>query len=405
MLCEISLVIHYSTMHQEQVKENDCTASLEVCNEITRVHIDANQTNHSVALDYISKNIPFILTGDVCITRGGSRWPIFDLWLQDEPNEGTGYLNVDYICQKYGDETVPVARCGREEYGAHPKTEMTFREYLNYLTSFNNSSHTDCLYLKDYHFMRSHPDVELYETPACFSSDWLNEYCCDKGIDDYRFVYMGPKGSWTPFHADVLRSYSWSANVCGKKRWILYPSGGEDKLKDKLGNLPFDVSTEQYASVAHHLYKQRMEVVQEAGEAIFIPSGWHHQVHNLEVTLSVNHNWFNRNNVPKCWQYLQETLSCVQRQIDDCRDMHDWHGHCQVLLRAYLGFNYGDFLKIIIHIAKKRILTNEDANYDVQPILAILQSVCKDEIALQVSQVEVNDCLAHLYKHLPDNKK
>ena len=53
-----------------------------------------------------------------------------------------------------GDETVPVARCGREEYGAHPKTEMTFREYLNYLTSFNNSSHTDCLYLKDYHFMR-----------------------------------------------------------------------------------------------------------------------------------------------------------------------------------------------------------------------------------------------------------
>lgn len=27
-------------------------------------------------------------------------------------------------------------------------------------------------------------------------------------------------GSWTPLHADVFRSYSWSANVCGKKRWF-----------------------------------------------------------------------------------------------------------------------------------------------------------------------------------------
>lgn len=34
---------------------------------------------------------------------------------------------------------------------------------------------------------------------------------------DYRFVYLGPAGSWTPLHADVLRSYSWSANVAGRK--------------------------------------------------------------------------------------------------------------------------------------------------------------------------------------------
>ena len=43
--------------------------------------------------------------------------------------------------------------------------------------------------------------------------------------DDYRFVYMGPKGTWTPFHADVFRSFSWSANICGRKRWIFFPPG------------------------------------------------------------------------------------------------------------------------------------------------------------------------------------
>jgi len=36
---------------------------------------------------------------------------------------------------------------------------------------------------------------------------------------------MGPRGSWTALHADVLRSFSWSFNVCGRKRWLLFPPG------------------------------------------------------------------------------------------------------------------------------------------------------------------------------------
>lgn len=123
--------------------------------------------------------------------------------------------------------------------------------------------------------MQEYPEYVAYITPTFFCDDWLNLYldnfrmnthsgsdqqnkeiCCS----DYRFVYMGVKGlilvvmksssgnefqiilhfslqrheqrnrnfllslllagSWTPLHADVFRSYSWSANVCGKKRWF-----------------------------------------------------------------------------------------------------------------------------------------------------------------------------------------
>jgi hypothetical protein len=86
---------------------------------------------------------------------------------------------------------------------------------------------------------------------------WLGALCRTDIDDDYRFVYMGPKGSWTPLHsgacpiivsrggltsflwflhsphtapdhsplcrADVFGSYSWSANVCGRKRWVFFP--------------------------------------------------------------------------------------------------------------------------------------------------------------------------------------
>ena len=39
------------------------------------------------------------------------------------------------------------------------------------------------------------------------------------------------------------------------------------------------------------------EIIQRRGEVIFVPSGWHHQVENVEDTISINHNWFNAANI------------------------------------------------------------------------------------------------------------
>ncbi|PVD38030.1 hypothetical protein C0Q70_00637 [Pomacea canaliculata] len=49
-------------------------------------------------------------------------------------------------------------------------------------------------------------DYDAYSTCSFFRSDWLNEFWDkrDDVDDDYRFVYMGPKGTWTPFHADLI---------------------------------------------------------------------------------------------------------------------------------------------------------------------------------------------------------
>lgn len=45
-------------------------------------------------------------------------------------------------------------------------------------------------------YCRMFPEHHAYTTPIYFSSDWLNEYWDTLDVDDYRFVYMGPKGSW-----------------------------------------------------------------------------------------------------------------------------------------------------------------------------------------------------------------
>ena len=66
-----------------------------------------------------------------------------------------------------------------------------------------------------------------YFLPIYFSSDWLNEFSDFRTDtqDDFRFVYIGPQGTWTPLHTDVYCSYSWSANIVGRKRWWIFPPG------------------------------------------------------------------------------------------------------------------------------------------------------------------------------------
>ncbi len=59
--------------------------------------------------------------------------------------------------------------------------------------------------------------------------------------------------------------------------------------------------------------------VQGVGEAIFVPSGWHHTVENVEDTLSINHNWINGHNLHWGWDLLRRERADAAAAIEDCR--------------------------------------------------------------------------------------
>lgn len=104
--------------------------------------------------------------------------------------------------------------------------------------------------------------------------------------DDFRFVYMGPRGSWTALHHDVLLSNSWSANICGRKRWLLFPPSVSHHLRDSTGVLVSDAqngSQDRWPNL-HLALEQSIEVEQLAGEVIFVPSGWFHQAITPNIT-------------------------------------------------------------------------------------------------------------------------
>lgn len=201
----------------------------------------------------------------------------------------------------------------------------------------------------------------------------------------------------TPFHADVFTSFSWSVNICGTKKWIFIPPGEENKLKDKFGNLLYDV-TNSLNSVKH------FEVIQKAGEAVFVPSNWHHQVWNLEDTISVNHNWINGCNIDTMWHSLSDHLISVKNEIKDCMDMPDFEDHCQLMLKASFGMDFEEFYTFIVYIAKKRIdllkngkvlhlpeqriLGRNHARFDLLCIYDVLKMLSEHEDVTKLSNFE-----------------
>ncbi|XP_037068214.1 2-oxoglutarate and iron-dependent oxygenase JMJD4-like isoform X3 [Pollicipes pollicipes] len=269
---------------------------------------------------------------------------------------------------------------------SHPVFSFAFEEpkYEEFYTRFimgNSPCILSCGMIDDWKasksWVDSSGDPDLQDLGLEY--DWLNEFWEEQPElrDDFRFVYVGVAGTWTPFHADVFRSFSWSANVCGRKRWILLPPGEEEKLRS-LSQLPFDVAGVLGAespsaavssatlpagvSVARLQPKtspggvRYFDVIQEAGEVMFVPSDWHHQVWNLRDTISINHNWLNAANVGHASRHLLASLTAVKAELADIADGSGaWLAQCQQLLKATHGMDVREFVELLCFAADRRL--------------------------------------------------
>ncbi|KAL3628874.1 hypothetical protein CASFOL_027920 [Castilleja foliolosa] len=312
---------------------------------------------------YLARNQPVILTG---LTDD---WRACKDWVSDD-----GKPNLRFFSAHFGGSTVQVADCDTKEFTDQKRLEMSVFEFIDIwvkLSSSGNGGDDDgkLLYLKDWHFVKEYPDYVAYTTPNFFLDDWLNLYL-DKysmhddpesykarneiSCSDYRFVYMGAKGTWTPLHADVFRSYSWSANVCGRKQWyFLTPSQHhlvfDRYMKSSVYDIFEDVCESKYPGFEKAIW---LECTQEQNEIIFVPSGWYHQVHNLEDTISINHNWFNAFNVSWVWDLLLREYHEAKGYIEDIKDIcDDFEGLCQKNLAANAGMDFRDFFILMIRFA------------------------------------------------------
>jgi hypothetical protein len=175
------------------------------------------------------------------------------------------------------------------------------------------------------------------------------------GGGTHRFVYVGVAGTWTPLHADVLRSFSWSVNVAGSKRWLMVPPQRSRHLLSRDGTRrPKDLREAMKADPEDadndfpEARKAAPLVVEQApGAVLFVPSLWYHQVHNLTDCVSINHNWLNAANARVCWAMLRDETSAVREGLLDPEDRCDGV-LCQQLVARRAGADYPTFAGMLV---------------------------------------------------------
>lgn len=144
--------------------------------------IDSQELSYG---DFYNK---FLLQQIPCVIRGLSKeWGCSKNWFRNNQ------VNFEYIAEKLGHRKVPIRNCSKKVFDSHENSSIYFCDFVNY---WKNRNQKHILYLKNWHLQNELPSYEFYNVPEFFGSDWLNEYMLDTNKDDYRFVYMGVKGSW-----------------------------------------------------------------------------------------------------------------------------------------------------------------------------------------------------------------
>lgn len=150
-------------------------------NTVDSTYPACNITYQEFFENHMIKNLPCIIKNVI------TSWECSEKWIEND------HIKYEYLEQTYGDLEAPVADCNDILDYAQRTTVMKVKEFLNYMQGNRRNS---LLYLKDFHLKKLRPNDNFYVIPLLFTSDWLNEYAHDKNEDDYKFVYIGPKGSW-----------------------------------------------------------------------------------------------------------------------------------------------------------------------------------------------------------------
>lgn len=236
---------------------------------------------------YLKPNIPVIL-GPALVKN----WPALRLWTR-EAADGSHTVDWAYLAEHYGLCEVSVADCSASD--AYGNMDCESALFGSVVAKWQQGL-GQALYAKDWHLPRiveaSDPSSlpthsphdcyvgedmpgqnsrAFYTTPDIFRDDWMNAYYTAFTPDDFRFVYCGAEGTFTPLHRDVYCSYSWSTNVCGRKRWWLYPPEDTQYLFMKERRISVhDVRCVDHARFPEFGKAKPLLLIQEEGETIFV---------------------------------------------------------------------------------------------------------------------------------------
>ncbi|MBA0622008.1 hypothetical protein Godav_007581 [Gossypium davidsonii] len=391
---------------------------------------------------YLAGNQPVLLTG------------LMDDWIASKHwVSSNGQPNLIFFPTHFGKSKVQVADCDTREFTDQKRIEMSVSEFVNHWLQGSKENHDvngkSVLYLKDWHFVKEHPEYQAYITPLFFTDDWLNLYLDnyhmhddldadrvsnDISCSDYRFVYMGAKGSSmdnfllniasdscmfgdfsTLAFLDFVKGHLVSIQTITaiSLAFIVIVAGvqenGNTQLTSCLHLCCFTlilkpVKVLNMKNTVYNIFDDISETEfpgfkKEQNEIIFVPSGWYHQVHNL-------------------WDLLLRDYKEAKEYIEDIKDIcDDFEGLCQRNLAANTGMNFNDFFIFISRFSLANVvelyylrgeLNSENSMWHCSAIIKHfalnLSSIRKTALKMKSEGVKGNLGIINLLETLSDPK-
>lgn len=145
------------------------------------------------------------------------------------------------------------------------------------------------------------------------------------------FLLGGPR-TGSQLHQDGHTTVGWNVCCFGLKRWV-FLSPETDVAGLGLGQclegpaLWFAQNLSRLHELAANGQIQMLECIQERGDLILIPQGWHHAICNLETSCALAHTAVLPSLLPRCWPQLfcqhpafaltlQDVLAHARPEID-----------------------------------------------------------------------------------------
>ena len=223
--------------------------------------------------DYASSGKPVVITDAI------SDWKALGLW------------SPDYLKSKIGKIAVPVSVSPNGVFSGDPKKGfagrsqmMTVGNFIDLITSRGQAG-------KRYYIQQK---AILQVFPKLAEDIKLPDYL-ERRLVTAANLWFGSGGNISPLHYDA--THNLLAQVVGQKRVVLFSPRHLRQLypfstHSRIPHLSrVDIEHPDYEKYPRFRKAEAIECILGPGDVLFIPAFWWHQVHSLDITVSVNFWW------------------------------------------------------------------------------------------------------------------
>ncbi|MFZ3470950.1 cupin-like domain-containing protein [Streptomyces sp. 4.24] len=205
------------------------------------------------------------------------------------PWRARGLWTTEFFRREYGPTPVPVRNYPAGSEYDYTLDHTTLGDFLDYWenTPADTALARDRQYLAEWNFVRDCPGLlDDFDIPEIFSED-----CIERLPEQVRFgrmwLFFGEPGCSTGLHRDTFSTSAWLAVLSGSKtlRLVTPEAGGKLRPGDGLWSAAsYDEVLRPAGAVVH-------EVTLRAGDTLYIPGDWYHEVRNPERNLMLTANF------------------------------------------------------------------------------------------------------------------